>query len=72
MPTTYTHYRFGKDVYKQLDISAQEMVDSFRGLYDIGLHGPDLLFYYQALSKNPVNQTGFAMAATFLSMPNRC
>jgi hypothetical protein len=61
MPTTYTHYRFGKDVYKQLDISAQEMVDSFRGLYDIGLHGPDLLFYYQALSKNPVNQTGFAM-----------
>ena len=45
MPTTYTHYRFGKDVYKQLDISAQEMVDSFRGLYDNGLHGPDLLFY---------------------------
>jgi len=61
MPTTYTHYRFGKDVYSQLSLSAQETIDRYRGLYDIGLHGPDLLFYYNALTKNPVNQAGSAI-----------
>lgn len=61
MPTTYAHYRFGKDVYKRLPDPAKETIDAFRGLYDIGLHGPDLLFYYRALTKNPINQRGFAM-----------
>lgn len=61
MPTTYTHYRFGQDVYKALPPSYQASIDTNRGLYDIGLHGPDLLFYYKALSKNSVNRTGFLM-----------
>lgn len=61
MPTTYTHYRFGNDVYQALPSSRQDCINAHRGLYDIGLHGPDLLFYYKALSKNPVNQTGFLM-----------
>ncbi len=61
MPTTYTHYRFGKDVYRQLPLSVQEAIDQYRGLYDIGVHGPDLLFYYKALTQNPINQTGAAI-----------
>lgn len=61
MPTTYAHYRFGKEVLAQLPDSIQKQTASFRGLFDIGLHGPDLLFYYKALFKNPINQTGFAM-----------
>lgn len=61
MPTTYTHYRFGSDVLKQLPESYRERILAYRDLYDIGLHGPDLLFYYKALFKNPVNQLGFAM-----------
>lgn len=61
MPTTYAHYRFGRDVYKCLPQRVQEMIRSHGGLYNIGLHGPDLLFYYKVLQKNPVNQTGFAM-----------
>lgn len=61
MPTTYAHYRFGKDVYERLPDSLKESIDEYRGLYDIGLHGPDLLFYYKALTKNPINQKGFAM-----------
>ncbi len=61
MPTTYAHYRFGRDVYKKLPPQLQAIVRSHGGLYNIGLHGPDLLFYYKAYSKNPVNQTGFSM-----------
>lgn len=61
MPTTYTHYRFGRDVFKQLPASFQEQIFPFHELYDIGLHGPDLLFYYKALMKNPISQLGFAM-----------
>lgn len=61
MPTTYTHYRFGRDVLRQLPDNLKELIVPYRDLYDIGLHGPDLLFYYRALMKNPVNQIGFSM-----------
>ncbi len=61
MPTTYAHYRFGKRVCKLLPDSIRNTIESYGGLYDLGLHGPDILFYYKALTKNPVSQTGFAM-----------
>lgn len=61
MPTTYAHYRFGRDVYKQLPAQAQNIIRSHGGLYNIGLHGPDLLFYYKVYQKNAVSQIGFAM-----------
>ncbi|MEG0565210.1 MAG: zinc dependent phospholipase C family protein [Hungatella sp.] len=61
MPTTYTHYRFGNDVFKLLPATIQAQITPYRKLYDIGLHGPDLLFYYKVFSKNPINQTGFLM-----------
>jgi len=61
MPTTYAHYRFGRDVYKQLPRQAQDIIQSHGGLYNIGLHGPDLLFYYKVYQKTPVSRTGFAM-----------
>ena len=63
MPTTYAHYRFGRDVYKRLPGNIQDIIRSHGGLYNIGLHGPDLLFYYRVFEKNRVNQTGFAMHA---------
>ena len=36
-------------------------VENNRALFDIGLHGPDILFYYKALSSNPVNAQGYAL-----------
>lgn len=36
-------------------------VQEYRPLYEIGLHGPDILFYYQPLKRNPISRTGFAM-----------
>ena len=52
MPTTYTHYRFGRDVYKRLPVQIQDIIRSHGGLYNLGLHGPDLLFYYKVYQKN--------------------
>lgn len=61
MPTTYAHYKFGKDVISALPRPLETSVENNRALFDIGLHGPDILFYYKALSSNPVNEQGYAL-----------
>lgn len=58
MPTTYAHYRFGTEVLEKLPQSLQETIQRDRELYDIGLHGPDILFFYKPLEKNTVNRQG--------------
>lgn len=69
MPSAYTHYRFGKEVLSCLPKHFRRPIEEYRELFDIGLHGPDILFYYKPLSKNPVNQLGHDMhhqpASTF-------
>ena len=59
LPTTYAHYRFGNDVVAGLPVEDQITVQGYRFLFDFGVHGPDLLFYYKPLAKNRVNQTGY-------------
>lgn len=61
MPSTYAHRRFGADVLGLLPADTAEMISRHRELYDIGLHGPDILFYYHALKSNPVSRLGNAM-----------
>lgn len=61
MPTTYAHYRFGKDVLEALPGPLQKSINSRRELFDIGLHGPDILFYYRVLFRNHVNKTGYQL-----------
>ena len=61
MPSTYAHRRFGADVLVQLPRELREKITPYRPLYDMGLHGPDLMFYYWALQSNPVNRLGNAM-----------
>lgn len=57
MPTTFTHDLFGQEVYRKLPEQIRHMIRRNGSLYRIGLHGPDILFYYH-LYKNPVNQLG--------------
>lgn len=59
MPTTYAHYRFGRDVLERLPENQRSIILRHRDLYDFGVHGPDLLFYYRPLGKNDVNQLGY-------------
>ncbi|MFR9067454.1 MAG: zinc dependent phospholipase C family protein [Faecalibacterium prausnitzii] len=53
MPSTYAHRRFGANVLDHLPAPLREKLEAHRELYDIGLHGPDLLFYYHAAQVQP-------------------
>ena len=61
MPSTYAHRRFGADVLALLPDGLRQTLEQHRELYDMGLHGPDLMFYYKALQTKPVNRLGNAM-----------
>lgn len=61
MPSTYAHYRMGQEVAKQLSGSVREIIMDNKELYDIGLHGPDILFYYHPLKEDPVNSIGYEL-----------
>lgn len=58
MPTTYAHYTFGKEVLKELNEELRVLIKNNIDLYNIGLHGPDILFYYKPLKANRVNKLG--------------
>ena len=64
MPTTYAHWRFGEVAMKKLPENLRETVDRYRDLYDIGVHGPDIFFYYNCLKPNEVNRYGTWMHNT--------
>ena len=58
MPAAYAHYYFGKKVYKTLPKQEQEIIREGKYAFLLGLHGPDLLFYYFPVCKNRINQEG--------------
>ena len=58
MPTTHAHYKFGEEVMEALPRSLRESIVKNRQLYDIGLHGPDILFYIFSPFKGYVRKTG--------------
>ena len=61
MPTSYAHYKFGQEVKEKLSGEILDIVEEYPQLFHLGLHGPDLLFYYNALKKNKVNTIGFEL-----------
>lgn len=58
MPANYAHYRFGKQAYKTMPPEARQCVQRFRRMYDAGLQGPDIFFYYNPYWKTAVGQMG--------------
>ena len=61
MPSTYAHYRFGREVLSKLPEEIREIILKEQDLFNTGLHGPDLLFYYHPLTNNPVNSKGYGI-----------
>ena len=61
MPATYAHYRFGQDVLKRLPEKYRDILLQYEDLYNIGVHGPDLLFYYKPFSHDPLHAEGGRM-----------
>lgn len=60
MPCNYTHYRMGALVIARLPGDARQSIQRFRRLYNAGLQGPDLFFYYNPFLKNPMKKLGSA------------
>ncbi|MDD5968676.1 MAG: zinc dependent phospholipase C family protein [Anaerostipes sp.] len=58
MPSNYAHYSFGKQVYQKQPAFIKKIIHDHLDLYLIGLHGPDIFFYYHPLSTHPINQMG--------------
>lgn len=46
MPSMYAHFVFGKNVYQKLPSDIKKIIKEHRELFFIGLHGPDIFFYY--------------------------
>ena len=61
MPSTYAHYTFGKQMMEQFPAEWEGLIRERWDIYAIGLHGPDILFYYHPLKANSVSQIGFGM-----------
>lgn len=61
MPSTYAHYRMGQQVRKMLRGHEKEVLEKYPQLYLIGLHGPDILFYYKPLKSNAINKIGYEL-----------
>ena len=58
MPTTYAHWRFGDKCIETLPEDLQGLIKRNREIFDFGVHGPDIFFYYNCLKHNDVNQFG--------------
>ena len=60
MPSNYAHYRFGVQALPMLPEAVQNRIGRYRSLYDVGLHGPDLFFYYDPLIHTRIGALGGA------------
>lgn len=58
MPAMYAHDRFGQDMIARVGGTIKELIEIERTAFDIGLQGPDLLFYYRPLFPNDIQKIG--------------
>lgn len=63
MPTTYAHNVFGRTVFHKLTPELKRIVLDNSMAYQIGLHGPDILFYYKPFKSNKVSDMGHRLHA---------
>ncbi len=61
MPAGYTHLDFGKKVFSKLNPTLQNQIKPYIDYYNIGVHGPDILFYHKVYVKTRVNKLGSSM-----------
>lgn len=61
MPANFAHYRFGKLVLAVLPQPEKKIVLDAFDSYALGLHGPDVLFYYKPIRMNAVSRRGIAL-----------
>lgn len=58
MPATYAHYRFGAQMLAKMPADVCRTAKRHRRLFDVGLHGPDLFFYYKPVVSTKISRLG--------------
>ena len=58
MPDTTAHHYFGQQVFKALPADVQALLSAHKSVFDLGLQGPDLLFYYKPFLNNQIRELG--------------
>ena len=58
MPAAYAHYRFGKEIIPTMPADVRGPVLRNRSLFDMGLQGPDFLFYHHFFRQTPLSSLG--------------
>lgn len=58
MPAIFAHDLYGREVYLDLKKEIQHVIKHEKDCFYLGLHGPDVLFFYRPISKNSVNEKG--------------
>ncbi len=61
MPAAHAHHSFGEVCIQNMPEKLQKICVRYRELFDFGVHGPDVLFYYHPLSSNEINKYGTNM-----------
>lgn len=67
MPANYALHRFGEEALRTLPDNRQRPIQRFRRLYNGGLHGADLFFYFRPIMPGPVGE----LYHTYHSMTGR-
>lgn len=60
MPYTYAHHRFGTLIIPMMPADVRGPILRNRAMFDMGLHGPDFLFFHQYLKTTPLFRLGTA------------
>lgn len=61
MPAAFAHDLYGRLVYDRLRPEIKRAIRKEKDCFYLGLHGPDILFFYRPLGKNPVNRKGYRL-----------
>lgn len=61
MPAISAHHQFGVLVREKTSEQVRKIIDENREMYNLGLQGPDLLFFYRPFKKNAVSKIGYAL-----------
>ncbi|MGN0985710.1 MAG: zinc dependent phospholipase C family protein [Candidatus Enterenecus sp.] len=61
MPNYFTHLTFGARVLDALPSALRAVLEEERPAFDLGCLGPDILFFYHPLTRNPARLEGLEM-----------
>ena len=60
MPSSYAHYRFGTQIIPMMPADVRGPILRHRAMFDMGLHGPDFLFFHDFFKTTPLYKLGTA------------